>query len=315
MSRSGAHRWRWQWLWVLLPLALALAVMAGILYGGHNPRLRITLSATVGDWVLATGIVLTGLTTLVGVIGLWRDRRGAQRLHQQQRTLWAERQRFLQRLDHELKNPLTAMRAALANLAATTTDTTGQRAVESIDTQSQRLSRLTTDLRKLAELESRPLEHNQVDLTALLHEAVELAQERITPDPRSITLHLPHAPWPLPTITGDWDLLFLAVFNLLDNALKFTTATDTVEVRAREEGAYIIIDVADTGPGIPPEEIDQVWEELYRGKQAPRTNGSGLGLALVKAIVERHGGQATLSSRLGQGTVFTLRLPLERTRR
>lgn len=310
MSGQGRRDWRWQWLWTLLPLGAALLVMAGIRYGGYNPRLRVTLAATVADWVLATGLILTLLTLALGAIGLWRDRRGAARLHQQQHATLAERRRFLQRLDHELKNPLTAMRAALANLAATANEPSARSAVDAIDSQTQRLSRLTTDLRKLAELETRPLERNPIDLALLLREAVELAGEQAGADARPITLNLPQAPWPLPAITGDWDLLFLAIFNLLDNACKFTTAADAIEVRAREEGAAVMIEVADTGPGIPPEESAHVWEELYRGKQAPRTPGSGLGLALVKAIVERHGGQATLTSRVGQGTVFTLRLPL-----
>jgi two-component system OmpR family sensor kinase len=309
MNWRRLRAWQWQWLWVLLPLGVALLVMAGIRYGGNNPRIRLTLGATLADWVLAVGVVFTVLTTMGGVIGLWRDRRGDRRLHAQQRSWLAERRRFLQRLDHELKNPLTAMRAALANLSATTNDP-ARSAIESIDTQTLRMSRLTTDLRKLAELETRPLERNPVNLSLLLREAVDLAQEQPDNDARTITLTLPQAPWPLPPITGDWDLLFLAVFNLLDNALKFTRAHDAIEVRAREEGAHIIIEVADTGPGIPPEEAQHVWEDLYRGKQSTHTAGSGLGLALVKAIIERHGGLAMLTSRVGQGTVFTLRLPL-----
>jgi two-component system OmpR family sensor kinase len=105
-------------------------------------------------------------------------------------------------------------------------------------------------------------------------------------------------------------LLFLTVHNLVDNALKFTAPGDTVEVRAFEDDTTVVVEVADTGPGIPEEELPHVWEELYRGHGARGVQGSGLGLALVQAIVERHGGQIGLRSRVGQGTVFTLRLPV-----
>jgi two-component system OmpR family sensor kinase len=112
-------------------------------------------------------------------------------------------------------------------------------------------------------------------------------------------------------VAGDWDLLFLAIYNLLDNACKFTQAGDTLEVRAFEDGATIVIEVADTGPGITEKDIPHVWKELYRGRDARSIPGSGLGLALVRAIIERHGGQTAVRSRAGQGTVFTLRLPTE----
>ena len=84
---------------------------------------------------------------------------------------------------------------------------------------------------------------------------------------------------------------------------------DRIEVRALEDGAAVVVEVADTGPGIPETEVPLVWEELYRGQGARGIPGSGLGLALVRAIAERHGGQVDLRSREGQGTVFTLRLP------
>jgi len=114
----------------------------------------------------------------------------------------------------------------------------------------------------------------------------------------------------LPHISGDWDLLFLAIYNLLDNAVKFTESGDTIEVRAFEDGAYVVIEVAETGVGIPQEDLPHVWEELYRGECVRAVPGSGLGLALVRAIVERHGGQASVRSRAGQGTVFGIRLPV-----
>jgi two-component system OmpR family sensor kinase len=222
----------------------------------------------------------------------------------------AERRRFLQRLDHELKNPLTAIRAGLANLSWLPTEKERQDALASVEGQTLRLSRLAADLRKLADLETRSLERSPVQIADLLQEVIETARERPEAGQIHLSLSVPQAPWPLPVIQGDPDLLFLAVHNLVDNALKFTAAGDTVEIRASEDDETILIEVADTGPGIPENEIDHIWDELFRGQSARGIPGSGLGLALVRAIVERHGGRVSLRSRSGQGTLFTLRIPV-----
>ena len=215
----------------------------------------------------------------------------AERIRQQASTAAAEeRRRFLRRLDHELKNPLTAIRAGLANLAELPSGRARREALASVEAQTLRLSRLSSDLRKLAELEVRLVEHSPVDIAALLREAFSMAQEQPGAAERHLNLSIPQAPWPLPKIQGDPDLLLLAVHNLLENALKFSRPGDTLELRAFEDGPEIVIEVADTGPGIPEEEQPHVWEELYRGEAGRGVPGSGLGLALVRAIAERHNG-------------------------
>jgi signal transduction histidine kinase len=218
------------------------------------------------------------------------------------------RYRFIRRLDHELKNPLTAIRAGLANLPEQNTSP----ALSSVRTQVDRLARLTADLRKLADLETRTIEHERVDLGGLLQEVLEVAQERRKSATWSISLHLPHVPWPLPPIVGDRDLLLLALHNVVDNACKFSRSNDRIEVRAFEDGAFVAVEVADTGPGIREDELSHLGEELYRGSTARSVEGSGLGLALVKMIVKRHGGTMGIRSREGQGTLVTLRLPAQR---
>ncbi len=175
----------------------------------------------------------------------------------------------------------------------------------------KRLRDLVADLRKLSDLETRQIENVPVDMTALLEGLVALTKEEIGESDRRVNLTVPRAPWPLPHIYGDWDLLFLAVHNLLQNALKFTSPGDTIEIRAVEDGSSVVVEVADTGPGIPEEDVPHVWEELYRATSARGVPGSGLGLALVRAIVLRHGGEVGLRSRKGQGTVFNIRLPVK----
>jgi two-component system OmpR family sensor kinase len=303
---------KWQrWGFALIPIVAGL-VIASLM--ADIPTLTnpiIYMRVDLGTLAVIIGLALSALVTMELVLCGWAGRRGEQRVTGVRAQVAEGRRRFLQRLDHELKNPLTAIRAGLANLANGLATATQQEALASVEAQVLRLSRLTSDLRKLADLETRPLERVPVDVAELLQEAVTLAQEQPEAEARRLTLTLPQAPWPVPDVLGDWDLLFLATYNLLDNALKFTRPGDTVEVRAFEGGAFVAIEVADTGPGIPQEELPRVWEELYRGQGARGIPGSGLGLALVRAVVERHGGRVTLRSRAGQGTVVTIRLPTQ----
>ena len=219
------------------------------------------------------------------------------------------KRRFLRRLDHELKNPLTAIRAGLANLAETHLEEMQRQALLSVEAQTLRLSRLSSDLRKLAELEARPLERSAVNVNEMLQEAYALAQDQPNAAYRDLKLTVPQAPWPLPTIQGDRDLLFLAVHNLLDNAIKFTQPGGTIEMRGFEDGSSLVIEVADTGQGIPEDELVHVGEELYRARGARGIPGNGLGLALVHSIINLHGGKVSVRSREGKGTVVTLKLP------
>jgi two-component system OmpR family sensor kinase len=158
-------------------------------------------------------------------------------------------------------------------------------------------------------LETRQLELSIVNLDEMLREVFEFAQSKTENNPRQLSLQIPQAPWPLPNITADHDLLFLALLNLLDNAIKYSQPDDTIELRASENGNTVVIEVADTGPGIPDDEIDEVWRELFRGKGARGIPGSGLGLALVQAIITRHNGQTKIRSRSNQGTVVSVHLP------
>jgi two-component system OmpR family sensor kinase len=292
------------WIFLILPALLGLLLKIAFERGWLKNSVAF-LRADLGTLALLLGIILTGLLFIIWGIFLWQDRQFTQEFIEYQATTAEERRQFLRRLDHELKNPLTAIQAGLVNIDS------GQNnaALQSIRTQTRRLSRLVADLRKLADLETRPIERAQVDLAAVLEETVAITQEEPEAADRSITLSLPQAPWPLPQVQGDEDLLLLALINLLNNAVKFSGPGDRVEVRAFEDADMVIVEVADTGPGIPEAEVPYVWQELYRGRGARGVPGSGLGLALVRAITERHGGQVTIRSRLKQGTVVTMKLP------
>lgn len=299
-----------KWLLALVPLGVGLAATGLLAFTSLiNPVLYLRIDT--GTLALLVGLLLSGVLIISVLFQQRSERIQRQAIEQTRAKAAADRRRFLQRLDHELKNPLTAIRAGLANLSGVNPSPASPEIVTSLEAQILRLSRLTADLRKLAELETLTLEQTPVNLAELLEEALTLAQEQPEAEGHHLTLTLPQAPWPLPTISGDGDLLFLTFYNLLSNALKFTNKGDTVEVRAFEDGTTVVVEVADTGPGIPDDELPHVWEELYRGQGARGVDGSGLGLALARAIVERHGGQITLRSRMGQGTLVAVRLPLE----
>ncbi|GAB4520564.1 MAG: hypothetical protein OHK0046_31000 [Anaerolineae bacterium] len=218
-----------------------------------------------------------------------------------------ERLRFLQRLDHELKNPLTAMQIALANLDATPDPEKRREIRAGMRGQILRVSHLISDLRKLATLERGTLERVSVDVGEMLNEVAMGFQDRA--DDYHFKLEFDAAE--LPPLTGDRDMLQLAVYNLLDNAIKFTQRGGFITLRAFVEDAHMVIQVEDTGRGIPPEDVPHVWEDLYRSNDVHGIPGSGIGLAMVRGIIERHTGDATITSQRGQGTTVTMRLPLE----
>jgi two-component system OmpR family sensor kinase len=264
--------------------------------------------ADVGSLLAVAGILISvvwGISWAVWRAAWRRHEDHLDQIGQEQADL---HRRFIRRLDHELKNRLTAIRAALINLPPESNSL----AVRGLRTEVDRLVVLSTDLRKLSDLETRPIEQESVDVAQLLTELVNLSQQRPEATLHQISLTLPHVPWPLPPISGDRDLLFLALHNLIDNSLKFCRPDDTIEIRAFEDGPSIVVEVADNGPGVDPEDLPHLGEELFRGKTTQTIEGSGLGLALVQTIVERHAGTLKIRSRLGQGTVVALRVPVAR---
>ncbi len=302
--------------WLIL-LIIALPMILGglgsiLIQVLLRPVPILVFKIDVGTLIFAAGIFLTVLAAAIYSGATIRDRLARKSLDASLREAERSRNRFLRRLDHEIKNPLTGLQASLANLRESSSSQERERAARNADRAVERLARLLADLRKLSDLAERPLERLPVDIPQLLEEMIEAAHSQPLYGERKINLMITRVPWQLPAVTGDRDLLGLAVYNLIENALKFTSAEDSVEVRALEDGKAIIIEVADTGPGIAPDDLQSVFEELYRGTNARGVDGSGLGLALAQRIVDLHGGQIAVRSHQAEprGTVFTLRLPI-----
>jgi len=298
----------WGWVLALLPAGLGIIISAmatNRIITNHMLYLRGDLAAVVSRLGVTISIIL------IALLLIWNhnQKKLKEAILNLKKQASEDRQRFLQRLDHELKNPLTAIRAGLSNMTYEPLDDYLAEEVSAVQAQVLRISRLVADLRKLASLEISPLDKTTVNMADLLTDVIGAMHDQAEKEDRRLTLIIPNAPWPLPEIQGDPDLLLLAVHNLLDNAIKFSAPGDTIEIRAFDEDQDIVIEIADTGPGIPEREIQRVWEELYRGEQARGVPGSGLGLPLVRAIIDKHGGNVALRSRPNQGTVFSVRLP------
>jgi len=291
----------------LLPLLLGGALVV-LWQTSARPVPILYLRADALTLLLIAGGLGSLAWWMILLVWLATRRRADKTLSRFQHEQAAIHLRFIRRLDHELKNPLTAIRAGLANLG----EQNNRATLTSVRTQVDRLARLTMDLRKLADLETQAVEREAVDVGQVLEEVLELAQERRPTDACPIGLNLPRVPWPLPPVAGDRDLIFLALHNLVDNACKFCGPENAIEIRAFEDGPFVAIEVADTGPGVPDNELPHLGEELYRGSAAISVEGSGLGLALAQAIVKRHDGALSIRSRLGQGTAVTLRFPIMR---
>ncbi|HSL30894.1 MAG TPA: HAMP domain-containing sensor histidine kinase [Anaerolineales bacterium] len=268
----------------------------------------------LGVLALLMGMLITGVLLLLYNRSIRRGEQTHVLIESAKQEAEQGRRRFLRRLDHEIKNPLTGLRAALVNMQEAQAVTDRQRAVENASHAVERLTRLLTDLRKLSDLGERPIELWQVDVPDLLQDVVDAAHSLPAYKGRDVNLLIPKVPSPFPMITGDRDLLVLAIYNLVENSLKFTGGEDSVEIRVYEDGRAIIIEVADSGAGIPAEDVSKIFEELYRGSNARSTEGSGLGLALVHRIIALHGGQIQVRSSQEEprGTVFTVRLPVNK---
>ena len=220
---------------------------------------------------------------------------------------------FVSTVSHEFKSPLTSIRqlAEMLQSGRVPSDERRRKYYDILLEQSERLSLLTDNILGLAKIEEGKTEFvfEPTDLAALLRDVLSPIQERVRHDGFSIELE---TEGPLPLVAADRTTLAQALTNLVDNAVKYSGDARRITVGARVEGSDIAIAVKDSGIGIKKEDVPRLFERFFRAGDAltRSVKGSGLGLTLVKRIVEAHRGTIDAESEPGKGSVFTIRLPL-----
>jgi signal transduction histidine kinase len=207
---------------------------------------------------------------------------------------------------HELRTPVAILQAETEALLDGVSSVS-QETLTSLHDETVRLGRMVEDLQTLASAEAAGLhlERRPLDLSRVASEAADSLASRF----RSAGLHLVQD-LPPTFVLGDPQRLRQVVTNLLANGAKFTPAGGEVKLRVGASQDRAVLEVADSGPGIPPEEAALVWERFYRGKSGRSTAGSGIGLAVVKELAAAHGGTVHLVSPSGGGARFIVELPL-----
>ena len=227
----------------------------------------------------------------------------------ERRRLESVRRDFVANISHELKTPV----GALALLAETLLDeddpVVTKRLAERLASEAFRVGNTIDDLLELSRLEIDPgLATDRVTVAQFVREAAD--RVRPAAEQRAIDIEV-HEPSARLAVVGDRRQLVSAVTNLLDNAVKYSEAGSTVEVRARTDGRWVDVTVHDSGIGIPRRDLERIFERFYRVDRARSrdTGGTGLGLAIVRHVASNHRGEVRVESREGVGSTFTLRLP------
>lgn len=230
-----------------------------------------------------------------------------QMLSKVEESLQRERD-FSANVSHELRTPLAVIQAQTEYLESKLNDPAFQRDFQTIHHQLSHMHSLIEQLLELARMnDSNALDLETVDVTSLLASIIEDFQPAATQKKITLTGDKNNPPISLNThIT----FLIRIVSNLLDNALKFTPEQGTVTLQWRETPTHVIIDVIDTGIGIPPSDQEKIFQVLYQANQARTQNehGIGLGLALTKHMIQQIGGSITVQSVPTQGSTFTVTL-------
>jgi two-component system sensor histidine kinase BaeS len=225
----------------------------------------------------------------------------------------AEKQRQVMTagIAHELRTPLSNVQgyleAIIDGVVAPDTDT-----IDTLHEQTMHLSRLVEDLRLTATAEAGALrlEYSPLQIEDIAAETVEAFRTRASK--QRVNLVLDAAP-DLPAVMADHTRVYQVVTNLVENALMHTPSGGTVDISvARTADDFVRIEVTDTGPGIPPEELPLIFEQFYRvdRSRSRQTGGAGLGLTIVKRLVEAHGGRVGADSAIGRGTRVSVELPV-----
>jgi signal transduction histidine kinase len=262
-----------------------------------------------------TGRVYQGFTSPVlddrgGFVGrLWTLRDVTD-----QRELDRLKDDFVATVSHELRTPLTSMMGFLEMIRegeAGELNEEQQRFLAIVYRSSERLQRLVGDLLFVARLDANglQLQFGETQLDEIVHDAVESSGALARA--REITLVAEVEP--VPPVSGDKERLSQLVGNLISNALKFTPAGGRVTARAFVDGSHAVVEISDTGIGIPPAEQGRLFQRFFRSSTATEQAipGTGLGLVISRAIAEAHGGTIDVTSVPGEGTTFRVEIPLE----
>lgn len=210
-------------------------------------------------------------------------------------------------LAHELRTPLAGLQAGLEELRDGLDEPDPAR-LAGLHDQALRLGRVVDDLAQLASAEAAlsSLHLTDLDLAAAVARTIDSQEPQLEAAGIIVDREIRH---PV-VVRADPDRIHQVIVNILTNAARFCRAGDRVTVRVFDDGARAVIEVADTGPGIAAADVPHVFKRRWRGRNSRGVAGSGIGLAVVRELVEAHRGTVAVKSSLGAGTIFTIMLPL-----
>ena len=295
----------WQFLLVGVVAASISLVVARLMARGMTQPLRDMAAAArrmeVGDYSVR---VETRSRDEVGQLATAFNRMSGELEHLEQ-----SRRDLVANVSHELKTPIAAIQAHLENLSDGV-EQPDPATLEVMLAQVERLGRLVDQLLDLSRLESGevPLRIERLPLQPLVDELI--SEIEVALGGRGVDVRN-DVPADLPALSADRERVHQVLFNLIDNAVRFTPAGGHVTVSARRRNGSVEVVVADTGSGISAEHLPRLFERFYRADpaRARGDGGTGIGLAIARSVVEAHGGQIRARSQPGRGSVFTFDLP------
>jgi two-component system sensor histidine kinase KdpD len=216
---------------------------------------------------------------------------------------------LLNSISHDLRTPLVSITGALSSLEGdgdSMPETYRKSLIENAREEAERLNRLVGDLLDMTRLEAGAMKVRlqPSDVQDVIGSALTQLEQRL--DRRQVQVRVPDD---LPSVPLDFALVSQVLVNLLDNALKYSPPESPIEVEARLRGAFLEIEIADRGTGIPPEDLTRIFDKFYRVRHPGSVSGTGLGLSICKGIVEAHRGFIVAENRPGGGSAITVALP------